>query len=118
MHFQGRELKPFAEPIPASALEEGEIYFSVQFIDEQMLIPNVEPLAFIGRNLNPGDAAQLYFQDAGSYLHGLRYESSASDGGAEFYQQPEAEIGHIFEFDHALDVLLTCSLRRQEGSGR
>jgi hypothetical protein len=39
MRFEARELKSYAEPVTASQLREGEIYFSVQFADESMLIP-------------------------------------------------------------------------------
>jgi hypothetical protein len=117
MYFEGRELKSYAEPVLASELKEGLVYFSVQFIDEEMLIPIVEPLVFIGRNIHPGDVAQVYFQDAGSYRQGLRYESATSDHGVVFYQQSEKEINHIFEYERALDVLMACSLRYKKECG-
>ena len=39
MHFEGRELKPYAEPVTASELKQGSVYFSVTFADDDMTIP-------------------------------------------------------------------------------
>jgi hypothetical protein len=113
MHFEQRELKPHAEPVSASELKEGSVYFSVQFIDSEMLIPVIEPLVFIGRNLMPGDVVKLYFQDADSYGRGLPH----SDSRASLYGQEETELNHIFEYERALDVLIRCSVRRRKGLG-
>jgi len=55
MRFEERELKPYAEPVAASLLKQGEVYFSVQFADEDMLVPIMETLVFAGRNLDPND---------------------------------------------------------------
>lgn len=117
MRFESRDLKSHAEPVSASELKEGGVYFSVNFLDQDMLVPLMEPVVFIGRNLNPEDAGQLYFQDAGSYWQGLRYESAATAEDAAFYRQSETEIKHIFEYDHALDRLMACSLRRRKAGG-
>ena len=48
MHFESRELTTYAEPVSASALVEGRVYFSVQYVDEDLLLPNVETLVFVG----------------------------------------------------------------------
>ena len=68
---------------------------------------------FVGKNLRNGDEANLYFQDAGSYRSGIRFESGANDENTTFYVEQEDEIKHIFEFEHAVDILLSCSLRRR-----
>ena len=51
MRFEERELKSYAEPVTADLLEEGKVYFSVQFADSDMLIPIMETWVFAGRNL-------------------------------------------------------------------
>jgi hypothetical protein len=117
MHFNARELKPYAEPVMSSDLQVGAIYFSVQFIDDAMLVPELEPVIFLGRDLAPNDQRTLYFQDAGSYLQGIRFQSRETNGAA-FYAQSDDEINHIFEFQRALDALLACSLRRNKEHGR
>lgn len=116
MRFEARDLKPYAEPMVPRALSVDAIYFSVQFVDDEMLIPELEPLVFIGRNLGVDDQGLLYFQDAGSYRQGRRFESGDTDD-AVFYAQTDDEIKHIFEYERALDVLLTCALKRRQSLG-
>jgi hypothetical protein len=112
MRFEARELKSYAEPVSISDLREGEVYFSVQFADENLLVPIVQPLVFVGRNLVEGDGDLLYFQDFESYSMGVRY-ASASDGDATAFQvRGPDDTKHIFEYERALDTLLKCSLRR------
>ncbi len=55
MRFAGRDLKQYAEPVSASELREGSVYFTVQFADRDLLIPIVETLVFIGRNSSVDD---------------------------------------------------------------
>jgi hypothetical protein len=54
VYFDGRELKPYAEPVSSNELEEDAVYFAVNYVDDEMLIPLMETLVFIGRNLEPG----------------------------------------------------------------
>ena len=117
MRFEARELKPYAEPMAARDLREGEIYFSVNFFDDAMLIPDMRPLVFIGRDLESGDEGVVYFQDLDSYRRGIRYDSPGSDDEAVFEAGPDKETKHIFEYERALDVLMACSLRRQKTEG-
>jgi hypothetical protein len=113
MRFEERELKSYAEPVTPTLLKEGEVYWSVQYADEQMLIPIIETWVFAGRILNPEDAEnRLYFQDVESYLQGIRY-SSATAEKATFQFADEGNAKHIFEYEHALEELLKCSLRRR-----
>ncbi len=113
MRFEERELKPHAEPIPASELKEGSVYFSLTFVDDEMLIPTMETLIFAGRDLDTNFSGRLYFQDIDSYRNGVRYESAAEGDYATFYECTEDNLNNIFDFEHALDVLLGCSLKRR-----
>jgi hypothetical protein len=112
MRFEARDLKPFAEPVESGALREGEVYFSLNFVDDDMLIPSLNPLIFVGRNLEPGDVAKVYFQDIDSYQRGVRFNTASDESPAVFQKGDETSVNHIFEYERALDVLLTCSLRR------
>ena len=80
-----------------------------------MLVPELDPLVFIGRNLEPGDSGRLYFQDADSYRSGNRYgkRGDRKDGGEIKIHVVEENVPFVFEFERALDVLLRCSLKRQ-----
>ena len=51
MRFEERELKPCAEPFPPENLKIGETYFAVLFLDDDGVVPVLEPLVFIGRKL-------------------------------------------------------------------
>ncbi len=111
--FEARELKPYAEPVPASNLKEGSVYFFVNYADHAMLLPALEPVVFIGRNLETNDAGVVYFQDIDSHRQGVRHDSKPKNENATFYSGSEHETGHVFEFEPALEELMRCSLRRK-----
>ena len=54
------ELKEYAEPVTAGALEEGKVYFSVQYADEDLHIPIIETWVFVGKNLRPGSPESVF----------------------------------------------------------
>jgi hypothetical protein len=114
--FEGRELKPYAEPVSASDLKHGSIYFFVNYADDAMLFPTIEPMVFIGRNLEPTDDRVVYFQDIDSYQHGVRHDSTFKNENAVFYSGSENETGYVFEFEQALEELMRCSLRRRKAA--
>lgn len=112
MRFEARELKPYAEPVSASELKEGAVYFSVTFADDDMYVPVMQTMYFVGLNLHQGDVGRVYFQDIDSYQRGIRYESVTEDDHATFITCSEDELNSVFEYEQALDVLMRCSLRR------
>ena len=111
LHFEARDVSPYADHAAAETLVVGNTYFIVHFLDERLLIPELKALVFIGRKLEEGDSGDLYFQDAESYLAGVRYESATGDSDAEFHAVGEG-TPFVFEFERALDRLLCCSLQR------
>lgn len=113
MRFEARDLTPYAEPVSPDSLQEGEVYFSVQYADENLLVPVIETLVFAGKNLDNKDPQLLYFQDAESYRQGIRYGSDGAKN-ASFQLGREGKINHIFEYEHALNELMKCSLRRKK----
>lgn len=115
MRFDTRELKDYAEPVSMDSLQIGQEYFSVQYADEAMLIPVVETWVYVGTDLDKTESGLLYFQDVESYRDGVRYDSAESEG-AMFQVGEPGKINHIFEFDHALNELLKCSIRRNRSS--
>jgi hypothetical protein len=110
MQFEARDLKSYAEPVPESELKEGSEYFSVTFVDDAMCIPIINTVVFVGR----GDQGRLRFQDIESYRQGVRYHSVTDDNQATFYECAQGQANNIFEYEHALDVLMHCSLRRRK----
>jgi hypothetical protein len=115
MQLQSRQLKPYAEPISAGDLREGEVYFAVNYVDNDMLTPVMETVVFIGSNLEPNDVGQAYFQDVESYREGVPYSWNADqNGSASFSCGSETELNHFFKYEQALDELLRCWIRRRE----
>jgi hypothetical protein len=116
VYFERRELPLHAEPVSEHDLREGEIYFALTFLDDEMLIPSLQPVVFIGKNLENNGRDLLYFQDAESYHEGVRFGSEGSGDSATF--SCGAKPSHIFDYEHALNGLLRCSLRRAKAPGK
>jgi|SRR5580765_5146267 hypothetical protein len=117
MRFEERELKTFATFVLARDLKEGAVYYATYYLDDKMLLPIMRPVVFIGKNLEPGDASRVYFQDAESYRSGSRRDSPDPDTYAFFESFPETETGDvstIYEYEDALDELMRCALRRRK----
>ena len=114
LSFEGRQLKSFAEPINAADLTPNGVYFQLNFADEKLLVPHLQPVVFIGTNLDPQDEGTiLYFQDIDSYKAGIRHDDGQQSEGAVFQRGSEREFAYIFEYERALDELMKCSLRRR-----
>lgn len=115
VRFKGREIKAYAEPVSARGLKTNAVYFSVGFLDTELLIPSMEPLVYIGRNLTDGDSGHAYFQDYASHKRGLRFgqpQEVDTTGEGKFLRQADDALGFVFEYERALDLLLACSIRR------
>ena len=111
LHFEGRDVPPYAVYAAAEALVVGDTYFMLHYVDNRQSIPQLRPLVFIGRNLEEEESGYLYFQDAASYIAGVRYDSATGDEDAEFHTVREG-APLVMEFERALDRLLYCSLTR------
>lgn len=60
--YPATELKSYAEPVTPKDMKEGRVYFAVQFLDTDLLVPVLEPFIFIGWNLDGSDADLRFFQ--------------------------------------------------------
>jgi hypothetical protein len=69
---------------------------------------------FVGRNLEPHDQGKVYFEDEPSYRDGICYGAIEKDERTTFYIESENALDHVFDFEHALDELMRCSLRRMK----
>jgi hypothetical protein len=59
IHFPGRDLPPFGEYVKFEDHVVGEVYFRVGYLDEQLLVPEVTPLVFVGRDLDEENRLKL-----------------------------------------------------------
>ena len=115
MRFEGRDLTTYAEPISATALREGQTYFFVRYVDEHLRVPLVDTVVFAERFVGSDGTELLRFQDVRSYQRGIRFGSPELDG-AQFQSATENGINHLFDYEHALDELLRCAIRRNRRS--
>ena len=113
MRFEERELPTHAVRASPAKLKEGSVYFSLNFIDREMLIPVMEAWVYVGRNLEPEDHGKLYFQDIESYRRGISYQTAREGDPVQFFLESEDSLC-LFEFERALEELMRCSLRRRE----
>jgi hypothetical protein len=112
--FEARTLRRSSQPLTKSDLEEGGIYFVCGFLDKEMVIPELRPVVFVGRNLKgESDKIRCYFQDFASYQRGTRFGTSTKDAPAQFEVCGEDDLGFVYGFEEALNELLKCSLRRR-----
>jgi hypothetical protein len=108
MRFEGRELKPYAEPVSASDLQEGSVYFLLTFGDDDMKIPILETLVFVSKT----DDGIFRFQDFESYRGAVGFKTG-TEKRINIFECEEKQLNCIFEYERALDRLLACSLRRR-----
>jgi hypothetical protein len=115
MRFEARELEPYSQPVKPEMLREEGVYFSVTYVDEDLVIPVMETLVFIGKNLDASGAGLLYFQDIGSYRNGVRYGDEVEEERyGEFYTRSEGNLEDVFEYEPAVEELMRCSVRRRQ----
>jgi hypothetical protein len=114
LRFEGRDLSPYPEQVRREDLKEGDVYFSVRFFDRAMFVPALEPLVYVGSNLDPASPG-LYFQDFDSHEAGATWQDQKGFD-VSFDVVPEDHTQNIFEYDRALDLLLACSIRRRNRS--
>ena len=132
LYFEGRPVKLYGEYVLSAELVTGHVYFRLGFLDEDMVVPEMYALVFIGKDLHP-QLPGLYFQDAESYFDGVRrgseeylpsYEgeelpdgSRWGDDDVQFEWHKEKKYSGVFEFEGALNTLLACSLQRKRWDG-
>jgi len=63
------------------------------------LVPMLQPYVFIGHNLNEEDEQEVHFQDAASYVAGVRLNEGRDDITAAnaFIFSGSANQGHVME---------------------
>ena len=120
--FDAKQLSQFQECIDESELKEGETYFTVYYLDDEMLVPQLTPVTFIGRQLD-GDEPEdtLYFQDYDSYRQGLRWPPNQTGDSqpdvtgvrVTITSVKSSESTDVCSYEQALDSILKCALRRR-----
>ncbi|GAA0680703.1 hypothetical protein GCM10009429_00790 [Dyella marensis] len=111
--FDQREIPPYAQYVSSNELAIGETYFHVTYVDQDMMIPTVSSLVYIGRNLGDDEVNTIYFQDVESYFAGLRITDKNPDPDSMRLESFPGDSPSVLEFEYALECLMLCSLRRK-----
>ena len=115
MRFEARDLPPYTVSVTEESLRVGNVYFKVDYpADDDMLVPTMRTLVFLGRGVITGNAEDFLFQDHESYDWGIRHDTASEDDQIQLHSFDSAGLGGIYEFEEALNELLRCSLRRSD----
>jgi hypothetical protein len=111
--FPATELKPYAEPVMPEQTQKGRVYFGLHFLDDDFLVPTLQPLIFLGC-LDSDDPSRRFFQDFDSFRAGVRFSTRSDEDSRHFEVYGPDEGNHIFEYEHALEGLMRCALQRRQ----
>lgn len=106
--FPERVLPLYAESVEADDLVVGSIYYSVKYLDDETLTPEMIPLTFVGPSLAKPD--RMVFRECSP-----SYDSEGNLQDERLHRVDKKVTG-VYTFDGALDELLRCSLRRHATS--
>ncbi|HUN89509.1 MAG TPA: hypothetical protein VMU28_11990 [Terriglobales bacterium] len=80
-----------------------------------MLIPTMETLVFLKWGDNSEGERVAIFQNIDAYRAGIQFETAKQSQEWEgFLCQPTNQLNAIFDYEHALENLMSCSLRRRK----
>jgi hypothetical protein len=83
-----------------STLITGRTYFRLTFADQDLTMPGVEPVVFLGEVTDEGGAHGFAFQDTHSYVHhGSGLEGDEQHEEIVMYFMPESEIGALYDIE-------------------
>ena len=97
-----------------SDLSAGSVYFMLNYYDEDMLVPEMKTLVFLGRNIDESCATEedlFYFQDYGSFSE-MESISHHEDICGEIICCKRAELNGIYNLENVIALLTRCLDRR------
>jgi hypothetical protein len=88
----------------------------LQYLDEALLIPSVQTVVYVGKNLDAKDDGVYYFQDVDSYQEIGAYPNQ-KEGTGQVLSLPEKALVNVFALDGLVRELTAASLRSGSGTG-
>lgn len=104
-------------PIQAIELVVGEIYFTVHYVDNDMLLPVMETLVYLGSSITNEFKDRLVFQDLDSYTDLGIYPNNEEPHPTEklnIYSWATNSFKGIYNLDDVVIILKACSERRKK----
>jgi hypothetical protein len=102
------EIPRYAQPVVPETLHVRETYFSLTFIDDEMMIPVLIPIVFLGET----EDGQFLFQDAESFYLG----PEAGDEPINYSAYSKQSLASVFDYESMLHGLLQCFARRRKAT--
>src|SRR5262249_518821 len=108
------------EYVKPEQLREGDTYFTVGYADPDLLLPSLEPVVFIGRDVEQPGSDYIYFQDIDSYRDGVpprvRLHHANGEEGGELrglLQRFGSDTPGVMDYENGVNELLRCYIRRE-----
>ena len=90
----------------------GHLYFMVSYSDESLKIPSVDPLVFIGKNIEDDKEDKWYFQDAESFASLGAYPNLSNKkgdkGNVNIFSFRDIDLCHVKDPQGLADELNDC----------
>lgn len=100
-----------AEPVVFAELATGAVYFLLNFFDDEMLVPDLRTVVYIGIDVDGETNSKVYFQDYESFIDIGPFPDSR-EGSVAVVRFASDKITCVFELDKAIDILADCQMRR------
>lgn len=114
MQVEWKDIGRAIKHVSVTDLIVGHVYFVVRYHGSELLVPELAPVVFIGKDLAQGDQGFLYFQDFASYSGGERFGDGNPESVVVCERFSEAQGASVCSYESAVDELLRCLLRRKE----
>ena len=102
-------MEDYSQPLEIEDLVTGEVYFLLHFVDDRLLVPIIRPVVFLGQVAK--EPPVLRFQDAGSYLDGVREQHPSFEEEADVFSYQGRPA--VFSFEGLLEELERVASRRR-----
>lgn len=102
--------RPPIRPVSVADLKKGNVYISVSYLDEQLLVPIVETLIFLDVDIFREGCDLLFFQHAESFFERGEFVPGASDREELLVAEPDG-LNNIFTVPNGSDALTLCAGR-------
>jgi hypothetical protein len=107
----GVEPKATIRPVSVTDLNNSDTYLSVSYLDDQLLIPIVETIVFLGCDIFAEGGDTLYFQYAESYFEQGAFVPGVSQQREPLLAATPDGLNNIFTVPNGSEALVLCAER-------
>ena len=104
------KVKPYSTPVLAERLVRGSAYYILSYFDDDLTIPEIRTIVYIGKNVDDVEDGMFYFQNFESYFRLGSYPNHRH-GDGEVFRFPETGLATVFELPEVVNSLKSCIRR-------